>query len=300
MLLALRQVFDRTARARGEHPLPPEYHHQLPPRRAPKALPTHNFDGLKTYPRMAKRLLAEVQLAGVGMSCLRGIAYIGLGLLIAYAWSGGLDRTERLPTSENVAPANSNKSGDSSPETAPVSDGKPIAIAPNFPAAPAEKLEIFGTERYVTASSLRLRAGPSMSAKKHGSLAKGTRVLIIERAGEWLKVSIQGGRQGWAFGEYLSAIAPPLPASLRSTTLPVAPRGQEPIATSRGGPGRDAIAQELIERSIARYQGNCACPYNHDRAGRSCGRRSAYSRAGGETPLCYRSDVTEAMIDAYR
>ena len=55
------------------------------------------------WPRMAKRPLAEVQLAGVGMSRLRGIAYIGLGLLIAYAWSGGPESTVRLPTSETVA-----------------------------------------------------------------------------------------------------------------------------------------------------------------------------------------------------
>jgi hypothetical protein len=60
------------------------------------------------------------------------------------------------------------------------------------------------------------------------------------------------------------------------------------------------IRQELIRRSIAGYSGNCPCPYNTDRAGRSCGRRSAYSRPGGASPLCYPDDVTKEMVDAYR
>lgn len=40
------------------------------------------------------------------------------------------------------------------------------------------------------------------------------------------------------------------------------------------------IKQDIIRQSIASYSGSCPCPYNADRAGRSCGRRSAYSRPG--------------------
>lgn len=60
------------------------------------------------------------------------------------------------------------------------------------------------------------------------------------------------------------------------------------------------IRQILIQRSLSTYPGNCPCPYNTDRAGRSCGRRSAYSKPGGYSPLCYPSDITPAMIAAYR
>ena len=60
------------------------------------------------------------------------------------------------------------------------------------------------------------------------------------------------------------------------------------------------ITQEIIKGSIATYAGNCPCPYHTDRAGRSCGRRSAYSRPGGASPVCYASDVTRKMIDDYR
>jgi hypothetical protein len=60
------------------------------------------------------------------------------------------------------------------------------------------------------------------------------------------------------------------------------------------------IRQILIDESIAAYSGNCPCPYNRDSRGRSCGRRSAYSREGGESPLCYAKDVTAEMVKAYR
>lgn len=60
------------------------------------------------------------------------------------------------------------------------------------------------------------------------------------------------------------------------------------------------IKQELIRESISRYSGSCPCPYNTDRAGRRCGRRSAYSRPGGSAPLCYEGDVSQAMVDKYR
>ena len=60
------------------------------------------------------------------------------------------------------------------------------------------------------------------------------------------------------------------------------------------------IRQLLIAKSIAAYPGSCPCPYNTDRAGRQCGRRSAYSKQGGYAPLCYASDVTERMVREYR
>jgi len=60
------------------------------------------------------------------------------------------------------------------------------------------------------------------------------------------------------------------------------------------------IRKVLIAESRAEYSGNCPCPYDTDKAGRRCGKRSAYSRPGGEAPLCYDRDVTAEMIQAYR
>ena len=56
------------------------------------------------------------------------------------------------------------------------------------------------------------------------------------------------------------------------------------------------IKQAIIAESIARYKGSCPCPYNADRAGRRCGARSAYTRPGGASPLCYEKDVTQKMV----
>jgi hypothetical protein len=75
------------------------------------------------------------------------------------------------------------------------------------------------------------------------------------------------------------------------------------FACSAASPARqsdDQIAKQLIARSIANYSGNCPCPYNSARNGSNCGGRSAYSRHGGEQPLCYRSDVTDEMVREYR
>lgn len=60
------------------------------------------------------------------------------------------------------------------------------------------------------------------------------------------------------------------------------------------------IVQNIINESIASYSGNCPCPYNRASNGSSCGRRSAYSRAGGFAPICYANDVTPAMISNYK
>jgi hypothetical protein len=60
------------------------------------------------------------------------------------------------------------------------------------------------------------------------------------------------------------------------------------------------IKQAIIAESIANYRGSCPCPYNTDRAGRRCGARSAYSRPGGASPICYDRDVSQRMIEDYR
>ncbi len=60
------------------------------------------------------------------------------------------------------------------------------------------------------------------------------------------------------------------------------------------------VKQAIIDESRASYRGSCPCPYDSDRAGRRCGARSAYSRPGGASPVCYEKDVTPRMVDEYR
>jgi hypothetical protein len=64
-----------------------------------------------------------------------------------------------------------------------------------------------------------------------------------------------------------------------------------------------AIAAIIVQASRAQYHAGgrpCACPDDTMRNGRACGGRSAYSRPGGASPLCYPRDVTAAMIQSYR
>lgn len=77
-----------------------------------------------------------------------------------------------------------------------------------------------------------------------------------------------------------------------------------PVLALQGQPSTDdQIKQAIIQQSIATYNATghpCACPYQSDRAGHACGRRSAYSRPGGAAPLCYPDDVTPGMIADWR
>jgi len=62
----------------------------------------------------------------------------------------------------------------------------------------------------------------------------------------------------------------------------------------------DEVRQLMIAQSISSYPGNCPCPYFVDRAGHSCGARSAYSRPGGYSPLCYKTDISAADVARFR
>lgn len=54
-----------------------------------------------------------------------------------------------------------------------------------------------------------------------------------------------------------------------------------PQGVAKGQALSDAqVKQAIIEESIAEYPGTCACPFNRARNGSSCGRRSAWSKAG--------------------
>ena len=71
-------------------------------------------------------------------------------------------------------------------------------------------------------------------------------------------------------------------------------------ASRPSGPSDAEIRRTIVRQSISRYSGSCPCPYNTDRAGRRCGRRSAYSKPGGASPLCYPGDVSDRAVEAYR
>lgn len=62
----------------------------------------------------------------------------------------------------------------------------------------------------------------------------------------------------------------------------------------------EQVKQQVIDESIASYPGVCACPFNSARNGSSCGKRSAWSKAGGYSPVCYTKEVTRDMVAQWR
>ena len=56
--------------------------------------------------------------------------------------------------------------------------------------------------------------------------------------------------------------------------------------------------KQLIKESIEKYPGKCPCPYSLMSNGKKCGKRSAYSKPGGDEPLCYVSDITNVKTDS--
>jgi len=72
------------------------------------------------------------------------------------------------------------------------------------------------------------------------------------------------------------------------------------INPANAAQSKDEIKQQIIDASIESYPGNCPCPYNSMRNGRQCGGRSAWSREGGYSPVCYKKEVTDEMIKEWK
>jgi hypothetical protein len=108
------------------------------------------------------------------------------------------------------------------------------------------------------------------------------------------------------------AISKPAASEQESAAEPVAPRAPSPTVIVKPAPtansatsdtavlSDDAIRTAIIQQSLASYSGSCPCPYSTARGGTKCGGRSAYSRPGGESPLCFPPDVSDELISAYR
>ncbi len=152
---------------------------------------------------------------------------------------------------------------------------------------------------YVRGSRVALRAAPSPESAILDRLNRGQSVQVLDRNGDWWKVRHGLTRQeGYVRRSLLSNDKPSEPQQ-------AAKPADKPVDTDglrAGTVATAAIVALIIKESVASYRATrpCACPYNEMRNGRSCGSRSAWSRPGGAKPICYPTDVTPAMITAYR
>ncbi len=164
------------------------------------------------------------------------------------------------------------------------------AVIRSTPVPPAKDIERAGP-KYVRGKSVALRQSPNAKANILDRLALGKQVMVLAHEGQWSRVRDDlTWREGWVATRFLSDDEPVAKREAPEVkqTVEVKPK----IAPS-------IIIQRIIAESIAGYPGTCACPYSTDRRGRKCGSRSAYSKPGGYSPICFAGDVTRSMIEAY-
>ncbi len=59
------------------------------------------------------------------------------------------------------------------------------------------------------------------------------------------------------------------------------------------------LAQSMTPQQYHKAKGPCACPNDKDKAGKKCGKRSAFCRSGGaEVKGCYLVDVERRTKEA--
>lgn len=210
--------------------------------------------------------------------------WIGIFVLFWAIWSASTDAPDQ-PRSSRSAPVQSPLVDRPAAPVAAVAQPQPSPPAPG----PAVAVDT-ATYGFVTGDRVRVRSGPGTSHSIIGHLNRGDRVRSVGQSGTWAEIVASVGR-GWMSSEYLS-LTPPAPR----VATPGQPTRQVAAPTSREiQEARSAI----ISQSIASYPGSCPCPYNRDRGGRRCGARSAWSRPGGYSPICFDSDVTEARLQTY-
>jgi hypothetical protein len=130
----------------------------------------------------------------------------------------------------------------------------------------------------VQASKLNVRSEPSPSAAKAGQLTKNAVVSVLRSSGDFVYIVSEGQRiKGWVNRSFLGGKAP-------ATTAHAPVTYQRPVVVPIvRKPVQKPQPQHLSGFS---HKGKCACPDDVDSIGRRCGKRSAYSRAGGASPTC--------------
>lgn len=217
--------------------------------------------------------------ASISARTLLLLAPLGLIALI-FGQGSGLPKAISPPTVQYV----------SLPPDAPRAESIATMSAPLAPSRPAASAVPPPDTLYVSGHKVPLRAEANGKAAILDRFGHGEAVTVLGRSNDWVQVrNVRTQREGWIAKKRLRDEAP------EQIEKPVKPTISPSVTL-----GTAAIAKLLITASIDAYPSSCACPYQSDRGGRSCGRRSAYSRPGGFAPLCYAKDITPTMIASYR
>lgn len=173
---------------------------------------------------------------------------------------------------------------------------------------PTPSLPLQATEavtRFVKGRKVALRDGPGKTSNILDRYDTGRELSVTGSDGEWSKVTDKlTQRGGWIASALLSDERPTAQDKVKRDKKPATSSDTlsetAPVAPSIPQISDSVVAQRIIAESIAMYPGSCACPYNTDRGGRRCGKRSAYNRGGGYAPICFVGDVSADMIQSFR
>lgn len=166
-----------------------------------------------------------------------------------------------------------------SPSATPSSLPTPVPPSPTPPIKKPSPTVPSLSDRQATLTAqdpnaqINVREDPSTrSTAQHYGVAGDVVQVLGEKQGDdgqtWYQVKFPSGATGWVNGQFVAIAGKSSAESSPAVS---------PSPTSEGlTPLREPVS------------GSCECPYDTDKRGRSCGRRSAYSRPGGSAPACYR------------
>ncbi|MBN8564773.1 MAG: SH3 domain-containing protein [Leptolyngbya sp. UWPOB_LEPTO1] len=181
--------------------------------------------------------------------------------------------------SQNTALPSASETTAPSPSASPSSLPTPVTPSPTpsiekpSPTVPSLSAQATLTAQDPNAQiNVREDASPRSTAQHYGVVGDVVQVLGEKQGDDgqtWYQVKFPSGAIGWVNGQFVAIAG-------KSSTERSSP-AVSPSPTSEGlTPLREPVS------------GSCECPYDTDKRGRSCGRRSAYSRPGGAAPACYK------------
>ena len=220
-----------------------------------------------------------------------------IGTLLIYAFFRQTDDGSTVPSSQDTMPTRVERAAD----IEPVKIEKPTRELPiaTIETPSSDSLELRPADapiRYVSGKRVGFRSGPSTTDPIIDRFDTGRKVFLIERAGDWSRIRDDlTQHEGWIANRFLSETETRTKAAPAKTE-----KKPESIEVAVPVVPDSVLIQRIIAESLDSYPSSCACPYSRDRAGRRCGKRSAYSKPGGYSPVCFPTDVTKAMIDAFR
>lgn len=122
--------------------------------------------------------------------------------------------------------------------------------------------------KYISKNSVNVRALPTVKSQKLGNLKRNTQMNYYQFKAGWYQIKIPNSQiMGWIRADLLADAKPK-----------IKPKSEPPLplkTAKKSGPRRSP------------YYGTCDCPYDRAKNGSRCGGRSAYSRPGGRSPVCY-------------